>query len=48
MGGSVGPQSEFKFFKKIELPEAIRTEEQILEDYIDISLRYFDNGDDKI
>jgi hypothetical protein len=48
LGGPVGAFSDFKFFKKIELPEVLVTEEGMLEDYIDVSIRYLDNGDDRI
>jgi hypothetical protein len=47
-GGPIGPNFEFKFFKKQEVPEfAEVTEDSIIHDYIDIKLKYVDNGDDK-
>lgn len=48
LGGPIGAQQEFKFFKKTQIPEVEVSEEALLEDYQDIHIRYFDNGDDKI
>lgn len=48
IGGPIGNQQEFKFFKKTEIPEQQATKEALLEDWQDIVVNYFDNGDDKI
>eukprot|EP00362_Geleiidae_sp_MMETSP1317_P002117 CAMPEP_0201281712 /NCGR_PEP_ID=MMETSP1317-20130820/3873_1 /ASSEMBLY_ACC=CAM_ASM_000770 /TAXON_ID=187299 /ORGANISM="Undescribed Undescribed, Strain Undescribed" /LENGTH=80 /DNA_ID=CAMNT_0047592387 /DNA_START=245 /DNA_END=487 /DNA_ORIENTATION=+ len=48
-GSTVGEQGEFKFFKKQEIPSLCEvTTEAILEDYVDIKLKYVDNGDDRV
>jgi hypothetical protein len=47
VGAPVGPQCEFKFFKKAEL---VNSEFQVADesDAMDIRLRLLENGDDRI
>ena len=48
-GSAVGQNGEFKFFKKQEIPTLNDfTTEALLEDYVDIKLKYVDNGDDRV
>ena len=48
-GSAVGYNGEFKFFKKQEIPTLNDfTTEALLEDYVDIKLKYVDNGDDRV
>jgi hypothetical protein len=48
LGSPIGPNSEFKFFKKTEMPEPDWSAEPIVEDYVDLKLTVIDNGNDKI
>ena len=48
LGSPIGFNSEYKFFKKLEMPEPDFDQECVLEDYCDIHLRFTDNGDDKV
>ena len=48
-GGHVGPNNEFKFFKKQEFPEIGEgSEEALSQDYVDLKMTLIDNGDDRV
>jgi hypothetical protein len=46
LGAPVGASSEFKFFKKVELPD--QAEHAVESDSLDVKLRILDNGDDRV
>lgn len=47
-GANIGRQNEFKFFKKQEFPEISRSGEEIFNDFVDMKIKYIDNGDDRV
>jgi hypothetical protein len=47
-GANIGRTNEFKFFKKQEFPEMYRGGEELLQDYVDMKIRFVDNGDEKV
>lgn len=48
-GGNVGPNNEFKFFKKQEFPEiSDLAEEAVVQDFVDMKMTMIDNGDDRV
>ena len=47
-GANIGKGNEFKFFKKQEFPEVFKAGDELLQDYVDMKLRFVDNGDDKV
>ena len=46
-GGHVGPNYEFKFFKKQEMPE-LHEDFLVTQDSVDMKLTLIDNGDDRV
>ena len=46
LGAPIGPHNEFKFFKKVELPDSSPYADE--NDSMDIKLRIFENGDDRV
>ena len=46
LGAPIGPHNEFKFFKKVELPDCSPYADE--NDAMDIKLRIFENGDDRV
>ena len=47
-GANIGKNYEFKFFKKQEFPEISKLGEETLQDYVDLKMKFIDNGDDKV
>ena len=47
-GANIGRSDEFKFFKKQEFPEISTKGEEIVQDYVDMKIRFIDNGDDRV
>jgi len=48
-GANVGPNNEFKFFKKQEFPEINEpNEECLIQDYTEMKMTLVDNGDDRV
>jgi hypothetical protein len=47
-GANIGSSNEFKFFKKQEFPGQFIFNNEKLQDYVDIKIKFIDNGDDKV
>ena len=47
-GANIGRNNEFKFFKKQEIPEVFRNEEENSLDRIEMKIKFIDNGDDRV
>lgn len=47
-GANIGRNHEFKFFKKQEFPEISRNGEEVLNDYVELKLKFVENGDDRV
>ena len=47
-GANIGKGNEFKFFKKQEIPEMFKFGEELMQDYVDLKIKFIDNGDDKV
>lgn len=47
-GANIGRANEFKFFKKQEFPDFFKAGDELAQDYVDMKLRFIDNGDEKV
>jgi hypothetical protein len=47
-GANIGRNNEFKFFKKQEIPEVFRNDEENSLDRVEMKIKFIDNGDDRV
>lgn len=47
-GANIGKQNDFKFLKKQEFPEISMTSDEVYNDFVDMKIKFIDNGDDRV
>ncbi|OMJ82656.1 hypothetical protein SteCoe_16578 [Stentor coeruleus] len=47
-GANIGKQNNFKFLKKQEFPEISMKSDEVYNDFVDMKIKFIDNGDDRV